>query len=185
VKSTGVRTFAALAAVAVAVVVIVGIVIASGNDGAAEPVALGGNVAADERSERQPSPPIAGPDPVTGEAVNVADFLGKPIVLSFWASWCGPCRAELPALQELADKHPEAQVVGVNFQDSKSDAQALQDELGFTFPSVSDDGTLAAQLGLQGMPTTFFLDDAHRVVGIVAGGTDPDGFEAGLELAQS
>lgn len=184
-KPSAFRTFAALGVVVVAVVVIVGVLMASGNDGAAEPVAIGGNVSADEQSERQQAPPIEGPDPVTGELVNVADFSGKPVVLSFWASWCGPCRAELPALQELADRHPEAQVVGVNLQDNSSDARNLQEELGFTFPSVSDDGALAAQFGLLGMPTTFFLDGQHRVVGLVSGGTDLDGFEAGLELAQS
>lgn len=175
---------AAFGAVAVAAVAVVGALLAFGGDGAAKPVTLGGDASFDQRAERRQAPPIAGTDPITGEPVDVGDFIGKPVVLNFWASWCSPCRDELPALQEFAERYPEAQVVGVNFQDSHADARALQEELGFTFPSVSDDGSLAQQLGLRGMPTTFFLGERHRVAGLIAGSTDLDGFEAGLELAQ-
>jgi len=176
------RLLVGLGAITVAVVVIIGIVAASGGDDESVPVAVssgGGDTSG------QVAPEIVGDDPITGEPVTLASFAGKPVVISFWASWCGPCRTELPALQELADTHPEAQVLGINFQDSVADAQALQDELGFTFPSVGDQGDLASQFGLQGMPTTYFLNEEHQVVGLVAGGTDLEGFEQGLNLASS
>ena len=94
-----------------------------------------------------------------------------------------PCREELPALDQLAKTHPEVAVVGVNYQDAVSGANELQRELGWTFPSIADPfGELANRLGLQGMPTTYFLDADHRVAGVIVGGADLAGFEKGVEL---
>jgi thiol-disulfide isomerase/thioredoxin len=128
---------------------------------------------------------FSGTDPITGDAVSLAAYAGKPVVLNFWASWCSPCREELPALMQFAERHPEAAVVGVNLEDTPSGAQALQREIGWPWPSISDpSGERGAKLGLQGMPTTFFLDRDHRVAAMIAGGTDQAGFEEGLALAQ-
>ena len=134
--------------------------------------------------ERRAAPPIEGFDVVTGDPLSLAQFAGTPVVVNFWASWCGPCKEELPALQEFADSHPEAQVLGVNFQDSKSDAQEIQAEIGFSFPSVFDPrGEFGADYAIPGMPTTFFLDAEHRIAGRLAGGADTEQFEQGFELA--
>lgn len=127
---------------------------------------------------------LNGVDPTTGKTVSLAEFAGKPIVLNFWASWCPPCREELPALMELARAHPEIQIVGINLQDAASDARELQQEIGFDWPSITDaDGEIQRQLGVIGMPTTFFLDAEHRITGQVVGGTDVAGFEQGLGLS--
>ena len=191
------RRLAVLASVGaiVAVVVAVGVVLA--RDDGARPVARAApddETASTSSSAAGEQPPAArdqsdplelsGNDPITGEPVSLAAFRGKPVVLNFWASWCAPCREELPALIEFQEAHPEAEVVGVNFQDEPAGARALKDEIGFDFPSIADpEGELGARLGLQGMPTTYFLDAEHRVVALVAGGTDLAGFEEGLRLA--
>ncbi len=62
---------------------------------------------------------------VTGERVKLSDYQGKVVVLSFWATWCGPCKQELPVLQKLADKHAAAglAVVAVNIDDPKTVAE--------------------------------------------------------------
>jgi thiol-disulfide isomerase/thioredoxin len=178
------KILVAWVAAAVAAIVVAGVVLAGGNGGS-EPIPV-----ADPAGAEAPQGgsgdivEASGTDPVTGEPVSLQDFEGKPVVLNFWASWCPPCREELPVLSELAEAHPEVAVVGVNFQDSASGARELQRELGFTFPSIADpQGELGAELGIQGMPTTYFLDAEHRVAGVIVGGTDLAGFEQGVELA--
>ena len=188
------RRLALLSAAAVAVsgIVAAGVVLAGGRDDAAQAVAVEPTDAVSAQPASSGTvPPEPGPaaveadgvDPVTGEQVSLADYEGTPVVLNFWASWCSPCREEIPALVELAERHPEIALVGVNFQDAASSARALQRELGFEFPSIGDpDGNLGAELGIQGMPTTYLLDAEHRIAGVIVGGTDLAGFERGLEL---
>jgi thiol-disulfide isomerase/thioredoxin len=173
---------ASAAAVAVAGVVAAGIVLAGG-DGGHEPVPVATGRGNASSVEGQDVVAVSGKDPVSGAQVALSDYEGRPVVLNFWASWCPPCREELPALDQLAKKHPEVAVVGVNYQDGVSGARKLQRELGWTFPSIADPfGELAARLGLQGMPTTYFLDADHRVAGVIVGGADLAGFEKGVEL---
>ena len=144
----------------------------------------GGGGEAVEAPDRREAPPIEGTDVVTNEPLSLAQLAGTPVVINFWATWCTPCKEELPALQEFADNHPEVQVLGVNFQDSQSDARELQAEIGFEFPSVFDaQGEYGVDYAIPGMPTTFFLDADHRIAGRLAGGADVEQFEEGLALA--
>jgi thiol-disulfide isomerase/thioredoxin len=127
---------------------------------------------------------LSGTDPFTGRQVSLDDYAGKPVVLNFWASWCPPCRDELPALRRFAEKHPELAVVGIVYMDAPSQATRLRELTGATFPNLNDPrGEIAERLGLEHMPTTFYLDADHRAVAVISGGTDLDGFEEGLELA--
>lgn len=175
----------AAGAAAVAGVVATGVVLAGSRSAETAPVTMSDLPAVGSVKQEAASEVVraSGTDPITGEPVSLADFTGKPVVLNFWASWCAPCREELPTLIELAERHPEVALVGVNYQDSAADARRLQGEIGWTWPSIGDPrGTLGAKLGLQGMPTTFFLDAEHRIVALVLGGTDLAGFEEGVEL---
>ena len=129
---------------------------------------------------------LSGTDPVTGEQVSLVDYAGKPVVLNVWGSWCEGCRAEAVDLREFVKKHPEAQTIGIDLQDSKGGAKAFYEQWDWTHPSMFDpDGEISFSLGLQGTPSTFFLDREHRIVTRIVGATDLAGFEQALEQALS
>ena len=165
------------AAVAVAAVLVVGTVVATRNSGPAPVASLGG-----EGGGRAVS--LAGPDPVTGKRVELEQYLGRPVVINIWASWCPGCVAEAEDLRRFAEAHPEAQVIGVDIQDTRGGARDFYRRWGWTWPSVFDpSGEIAAGLGLQGLPTTLFLDEQHRIVARIVGEGDFEGFEQGLREA--
>ncbi|GAA1789092.1 hypothetical protein GCM10009682_08940 [Luedemannella flava] len=90
--------------------------------------------------------------------------LGRPAVVNLYASWCAPCRQELPALQRLADSGAVL-VLGVVTGDTRAAAASLATDVGVTFPAVFDaDRTLLARLGRGGLPVTMFLDAGGHVV---------------------
>lgn len=156
-------------------VVAVGIVTARGS-GAAEPI-----VAASGKTVS-----LSGTDPITGQQVSLADYAGKPVVLNIWGSWCPGCAAEAEDLRRFAADHPEAPLIGIDLQDSKGAARAFYERYNWTHPSISDpDGNISFSLGLQGTPSTFFLDAQHRVRTRIVGETDYAGFEQGLEAVLS
>lgn len=99
--------------------------------------------------------------------VAVAGFLGTPLVVNFWASWCAPCVAEMPELQEMAEALAgQARVLGVNYRDPDHDAaRAFVDELGITYELASDPAGdfLNAVRGI-GMPTTLLVDAGGTIV---------------------
>ncbi len=144
--------------------------------GAAEPVAV----------SPEDAPELSGEDPITGEEIELADFRGKPVVINIWASWCPGCNDEAADLREFAADHPEAVLLGVDFQDTFSGARGFYERWGWEHPSIFDSsGSQTATLGLFGLPTTLFLDARHRITARVVGATDRAGFERGLELATS
>jgi thiol-disulfide isomerase/thioredoxin len=143
---------------------------------AAEPVA----VSSEDATE------VSGEDPITGEDVALDDFQGKPVVINIWASWCPGCNEEAADLREFAANHPEAVLLGVDFQDTFSGAREFYERWGWKHPSIFDtSGSQTAKLGLFGLPTTLFLDADHRIAARVVGATDRAGFERGLALATS
>jgi thiol-disulfide isomerase/thioredoxin len=127
---------------------------------------------------------LGGTNPISGRPVSLASYAGKAIVLNIWASWCTGCDAEAHALATFERTHPQAQVVGVDVQDSVADAKAFYRRFGWRHPSLFDPhGVIAARLGLQGLPATLFLDRQHRVVAKILGDTNLAGFEAGYRQA--
>jgi thiol-disulfide isomerase/thioredoxin len=174
VKRLGRRRIAIGVALAAVIGAVVGGVFAARGNGPAKPVAhRSGNALA-----------LSGTDPVTGKHVDLASFSGKPIVLNVWGSWCTECNAEAADLERFAQSHPNAQVVGVDTEDTSSGAKAFYRRWGWHHPSIADpQGALAAQLGVQGFPTTYFLNERHEIVTSIVGASNLAGFDQGLRLA--
>ena len=96
-----------------------------------------------------------------GSPVRLSSFRGRPVVLTFFASWCHDCEEELPALRAAQRAHPELAVVAVNFKDLASDSRDFAHQLKLNFPVlVEDDGTnpVGTRYGVRGIPLTFFVD---------------------------
>ena len=113
--------------------------------------------------------------------VRLADFRGKPVVINVWASWCPGCIEEAEDLRRFAAAHPEAVVLGIDFNDTAAEARDFYRRWNWEHPSIFDpNGELTGRLGLVGMPTTYFLDREHQIVHTIVGATTLAGFEAGL-----
>lgn len=98
---------------------------------------------------------------VEGEAVSLADYRGKVVILNFWATWCGPCKVEMPEFQAAYEQFSgkDFAVVAVNFGETGATIGAFQSELGLTFPLVMDErGDIQEQFGVFSYPTTYVLN---------------------------
>ncbi len=181
------ETAAAAAAAVTAALVATGLVLARQGDSGATGMDSGASSALQPAvTEMTRAPSLEGRDPVTGETVRLADFRGTPIVINVWASWCPGCNEEAEDLRAFAEAHPEAVVLGLDYQDTVAGAKDFYRKWGWRHPSIADAaGTKAAALGLVGLPTTYFLDARHRVVAQIVGATDRAGFERGFALATS
>ena len=106
--------------------------------------------------------PCLGPGP----DVALDRLTGRPTLVNLWATWCGPCREEMPLLQDAHARHGEqVRLLGVDVQDDPEAARWFLDELGVDYPHAVDaDGELLRQLGIRGLPVTIALDADGRVV---------------------
>ena len=107
-----------------------------------------------------------------GETVTLSDLRGRPVVLNFWATWCGPCRAEMPELQRLHENLEPAGVVvlGVNQNETETAIASFRQELGVDFPTVIDRRMgVSREYAVNSIPTTFFIDRDGTVRDIFTG----------------
>ena len=119
--------------------------------------------------EPGPAPAITGTT-LDGKAFDLADYAGTPVVLNFWASWCHPCRQELPAIAAWAKAHPDVQVIGVDYEDDVADARTFAQSLDATWPMVVDaDGRIGDAYAVPGLPATFLIDAQGRIVDRILG----------------
>ena len=109
----------------------------------------------------EPAPEFALREP-GGAVRQLSDYDGKPVWINFWATWCGPCRRELPDIERLAAEFEDEGLVvlTVNQEQSASDAEAFWEELGLELPILLDsDGAVSEQYRLVGLPNNFFIDE--------------------------
>ncbi len=111
-----------------------------------------------------------------GNTVRLSDFRGRPTVLNFWATWCFPCREEMPLLAQAAQAHPEMSLIAINEGETPADVARFLDEIGVRLPLVVYDsqGAVATQYQVRGFPTTFFLDEQGVIRAIFLGGLDAE-----------
>ena len=119
----------------------------------------------------KPVPPLALAD-LDGKAWSLAALMGRPVMLNFWASWCEPCRAEMPSLERLATRHARAglAVLSVNYKEAAPAIKRFLEMLPFSLPILLDaDGVVAAAWTPRVFPTTVLIDRSgmprHSVIG--------------------
>ncbi len=125
---------------------------------------------------------------VQGNPVQLSDFFGKPIVLNFWASWCGPCKGEMPHFQEkFREYEGQAQFLMVNMTDGSREtvgvAKKFLNSMGYDFPVYFDTAFSAATVySVYSLPTTYFIDAQGNLIARATGAIDADTLQQGLDM---
>lgn len=141
-------------------------VLLSGSAGAVSPSAIVGKPAPAFDLEKH-----------DGGRISLASLKGNVVILTFWATWCAPCKVEMPTLEEAHKKHGGngVTVVGVNFQQEKPQVKKFVDANKMTFPIAMDvDGKTADVYNIPGLPTTFFIDRDGVLAGYHEGIVKPE-----------
>ncbi len=113
-----------------------------------------------------------------GDEITLSDLLGYPVIINFWASWCPPCRAEMPAFQQVYEEYQDRGLiiaaVNATNQDSRSDAVDFAATNHLTFPILLDiSGSASRSYNLHSLPTTVFVDREGVIQKIIIGGPIP------------
>ncbi len=101
-----------------------------------------------------------------GPNVKLSELRGDVVLINFWASWCGPCRQEMPLLEELSSKYEPMgfTMLGVNVEEDSTAAKSMLDELGVSFPILFDnENTVSESYDVIAMPTTVIVDRDGKV----------------------
>ena len=126
-----------------------------------------------------------------GKAVKLSDFEGKPVVLNFWASWCGPCKSEMPDFEEAYGEYgEEIQFLMVNMTDGYHEtiesAKKLITDSGYTFPVYYDTDLEAAKAySVYSIPVTYFIDKDGYMTAYAQGALDKATLQKGIDLIDS
>jgi cytochrome c biogenesis protein CcmG, thiol:disulfide interchange protein DsbE len=122
---------------------------------------------------------------LTPPRATLASLRGKPAIVNFWASWCGPCDREAPELRRFGDAlRGRGTLVGVDWNDAVSGARKFIRRNRWTFPNLRDgDGVVGNRWGLSGLPNTFVLDADGRIVQVLRGPQTEADLERALRAA--
>ena len=118
----------------------------------------------------------------TGRTIDLTQLRGKPVVLNFWATWCGPCYEEHPLLvQNATAMGNQVQFIGVVYEDTEQKIMKFLNERGHSYPTlVDEEGKTAIAYGVGGVPETFFLDASGKIVAKFNGPLTTDEIQANI-----
>ena len=126
-----------------------------------------------------------------GNEVHLSDYFGKPIVLNFWASWCGPCQMEMPDFQEAyLELCDSIAFLMVNMTDGMRETVVVASDFitkkGYTFPVLYDKASdAAATYGVYSLPTTYFIDAEGYAIAQATGAINRSTLQRGIDLITS
>lgn len=144
----------------------------------------GPSVAPEGDAEQRTRIPSLGFVGLDGRAGNLSDYRGKIVLVNFWASWCAPCRKEMPDLVRISKEYASkgVVVVGVAMDVGGLDGvRRFLQEIDVTYPVVIPQGDSSALSSIRGLPTTWLLDNKGRIAVIYAGAMKEDVFRQGIE----
>lgn len=138
--------------------------------------------------ERPPAVPVIGRaapnfqlDTLDGHPATLDDFHGKPVIVNFWATWCEPCKEEMPALQAQTASNPNLTILGIDNVESPVKVKPFVDHLGVSFPILLDeDGSVMEHYQVTGLPTSYFVDSSGVLRFIYRGALTDDALRQGL-----
>lgn len=135
----------------------------------------------------KPAPAFALREVGTGRTIDISAFKGKPVIINFWATWCGPCWDEHPVLVANARRlQPQVQFIGVVFDDTEEKILRFLQQRGSGYPTLVDEkGKTAIAYGVGGVPETFFLDADGTVAAKFTGPMSTEVLQENLQRAMT